>query len=180
MVELGKRIQEDNLSKEELIDRCEFANLEEKDVLQLLEILVSCFKIPNIEMAIKYLADIGVIIKESVKFYDPDTGKIYGLLVFGRQDINNGIYRFMERQNVLSNMVSNCKQLQGAAFIIDERLRGLGLDKAMLYYNLPFIEKHELVWCGVDKNLKTHNYWKRLGFTEFHSDEVARFYIKLF
>lgn len=180
MVELGKRLQDDTLTKEKLLEKCKISNVEESDVLQILEILISCFKIPNMEMAIKYLADIGVILKESVKFYNPDTKKIYGLLVFGRQDVGNGIFRFSSRNPILHELFARYRQLQGAIFILDERLRGLGIDKRMLYYNYNFIQKHDFVWCGVDKDLKTHNYWKRLGFTEFHSDDVARFYMKLF
>lgn len=37
-----------------------------------------------------------------------------------------------------------------------------------------------MVWIGVEKDLKTHNYWKRLGFEEILSIDEANFYVRAF
>lgn len=48
----------------------------------------------------------------------------------------------------------------------------------MLLYNIDYINQFDLIWLGVEKSLKTDNYWKRLGFEEILDIEEAKFYIK--
>ena len=48
----------------------------------------------------------------------------------------------------------------------------------MLLYNKEYIDQFDMVWCGVDKSLKSHNYWKRLGFEEVLNIYDAIFYVK--
>lgn len=69
-------------------------------------------------------------------------------------------------------------QINGHSFVIDERLRGTKLDKKMLLYNFDYINQFDLIWLGVEKTLKTDNYWKRLGFEEILEIDEAKFYIK--
>lgn len=113
----------------------------------------------------------------SVKLIDKRDNKIYGLLIFSEYPINIGSpIEFINP--ILSSYLKNYKQLNGHSFIIDERLRGTTFDKRMLLFNMEFLEKYDLIWMGVEKSLKTHNYWKRLGFEEILDIDEAKFYIK--
>lgn len=189
------------ITRGEILRNCKVAFTRPQDIFYIVKILIDCFKIPNLETALEYLKDIKADLWHSVKYYDPRTMDIYGLLLFGKQVANDGIPWFRVNNTVLSKMIESCNQVQGAAFIIDKRVQGCGIDKKMLKFRnfrKPYTEhtkvidvfdgkekwkKEEkvpdLIWCGVNKDLKTHNYWKRLGFTEFYSDNVARFYLKM-
>ena len=113
----------------------------------------------------------------SVKLIDKRDGKIYGLLIFSEYNISNGS-PLREFNYDLWQYFYNVKQINGHSFVIDERLRGTKLDKKMLLYNMDYITQFDLIWIGVEKSLKTDNYWKRLGFEEILDIEEAKFYIK--
>ena len=80
----------------------------------------------------------------------------------------------------MCSYLTQFKQVNGFAFIIDERLRGTDVHKDMVMYNMSYLEGFDFVWCGVEKNLKSHNYWLRLGFEEIARNCDASFYIKFF
>lgn len=178
MLVINEKVCNDDLNRNQILKTCKIDYTSASDLLQILRILIKCFKIPNLTLALQYLIDINVDLKRSVKYYDPLTKEIYGLLLFGEQSTKNGIPYFSFKQPILSEMLNTCRQIQGAAFIIDERVQGSGIDKKMLKFrNLK--ETKEMVWCGVNKSLNTHNYWERLGFTNFYEDDVVKFYLKL-
>lgn len=78
----------------------------------------------------------------------------------------------------MSCYLDTYKQLNGFCFIIDERLRGCGLDKKMLLHNIEYVNNYDVVWLAVDNLLNTNKYWERIGFEElFHTIE-AKYYIK--
>ena len=69
-------------------------------------------------------------------------------------------------------------QINGHSFIIDERLRGTSIHKKMLMFNYEYLKQFDIIWCAVEKDLKSHSYWKHLGFEEILSIDEAKFYIK--
>ena len=78
----------------------------------------------------------------------------------------------------LTQYFEDFKQVNGHSFIIDERLRGTNLDKKMLLFNLEFLAtNYDFIWCGVEIDLKSHNYWQRLGFVEVFTIPEATFYL---
>lgn len=180
MLELAKRVQDDIYTRDELLDRCCLETVKEKDIIQVAAIMHTCFKIPTTLESLKYLIDYQINLDLSVKCYDPETQKIYGILLFGANSIDEKIPFITHSNAVMCKALSGIKQLQGCAFILDERLRGTGIDKKMICYNKTNLsDDYDVVWCGVNKELKTHNYWKRLGFNEFHSDPYVNFYLRL-
>ena len=46
----------------------------------------------------------------------------------------------------------------------------------MLKFQKEFLDEYELIWCAVEKDLKSHGYWKRLGFKELFKIPEASFY----
>lgn len=113
----------------------------------------------------------------SVKLIDKRDNKIYGLLILSEYNISNGSPLRVFNYD-LCQYFYNIKQINGHSFVIDERLRGTKLDKKMLLYNIDYINQFDLIWLGVEKSLKTDNYWKHLGFEEILDIEEAKFYIK--
>jgi hypothetical protein len=78
----------------------------------------------------------------------------------------------------ISEYLSDFKQVNGHSFIIDERLRNSGIDKKMLHFNTEFLaENYDLIWIGVEIDLRSHKYWERLGFTEVFRIPEAVFYL---
>jgi hypothetical protein len=48
----------------------------------------------------------------------------------------------------------------------------------MLWHNIKFLsENYDLIWIGVERDLKTHEYWKRLGFVKVFEIPEAIFYL---
>jgi hypothetical protein len=78
----------------------------------------------------------------------------------------------------MADYLSQFVQVNGHSFIIDERLRGTGLDRKMLFYNIKFLMKnYDFIWAGVEIGLKSHRYWERLGFIEVFRIPEAVFYM---
>lgn len=48
----------------------------------------------------------------------------------------------------------------------------------MLFFAKNYIDTFDFVWCAVEKDLKSHDYWKKLGFKELFSIPEASFYIR--
>jgi hypothetical protein len=99
------------------------------------------------------------------------------LLIFCEFPIKIGSpISFFERG--LTEYLEGFIQVNGHSFVIDERLRGTNLDKKMLYHNIKFLsDNYDLIWIGVERDLKTHDYWKRLGFVEVFEIPEAVFYL---
>ena len=77
----------------------------------------------------------------------------------------------------MANYLQQYTQINGHSFIIDERLRGKGIDKKMLGYCKDYIKTFDFAWCAVEKDLKSHNYWKKIGFDKVFSNSDASFYV---
>jgi hypothetical protein len=45
-------------------------------------------------------------------------------------------------------------------------------------FNYEYLKQFDIIWCAVEKDLKSHSYWKHLGFEEILSIDEAKFYIK--
>jgi hypothetical protein len=69
-------------------------------------------------------------------------------------------------------------QLNGFLFILDPRLRGERIDMEMLLFNKEYWNTFDLIWCAVDVNYNTHNYWKQVGFNEIDAIPQATFYVR--
>lgn len=177
MLKIKNRLNESKVSREELIKNCKICKTTANDLQEIVRIMSECFKIPSYYEAAYYLRNIGLDYRNSVKLVDKRTNMIYGLLLFGTNTIQKGTPIHFENP-LLNNALSSLKQVNGIAFILDERLRGMHFDMKMLYYNIDYLKQYDVVWCGVDSSLKSHNYWKRLGFSEFLTTPNVQFYLK--
>lgn len=169
---------DNNLTQKEILERCIVDYTDEYDALDVAKILHNNFKIPSYDEALKYMTNINADLENSVKFFDPETGEVYGLLLVADNDIKNGIPHI---DPIISGLFRSLKQKEGVAFILDKRIRGMGIDRCMMqtYKDSDDYQEQDLMWCGVQHELKSHNYWLKNGFINFYSDFMAEFYFKL-
>ena len=177
MIDVCDYLHDDNKTKEDLLNHVKIVKTTYEDAYDIITILNSCFGVRSKEEALQQLLYSKADLDNSVKVIDERDGKIYGILILSEYPIEVGspIRHF---NYDLANHLSRYKQLNGHSFILDERLRGTTIHKKMLLFNKEFIDKYDIVWCAVEKSLKSHNYWKHLGFEEILDIDEAKFYIK--
>ena len=167
----------DNKTKEELIDNIAIARIEYNDILDVLFILQKTFHIPTRDEAFNQIYSMSADLPNSVKVFDKRDNKIYGILIFACPDITRAT-PILNINNTLGSYLKNKNMVNGFAFVLDKRLRGTTLDKQMLMFNKLFLSKYDYIWCGVERELLTDNYWKRLGFKELINTPQATFYLR--
>lgn len=175
MIDLCNRLVNNTLTREELLPNMEIVSTSYNDAPILTELLYKCFNLSSQEIALRQLLYSNAQLDKSVKVIDKRNGDIYGFLIFSIFPIHVGspILHFNAR---LGGFLIQFNQINGHSFILDERLRGTGIDKKMLFYQKEYLEKFELIWIAVERDLKTHSYWKRLGFKELFNIPEATFY----
>lgn len=177
MIDLCNRLVDNGLSKEELLENVEIVGTSYQDAPKLTELLAKCFNLPSQEVALRQLIYSNAQLDNSVKLVDKRNGDIYGFLIFSIFPINVGS-PLMHINAKLGGFLIQYKQINGHSFIIDERLRGTGLDKKMLLFQKEFLDKFDLIWCAVEKSLKSLPYWHKLGFIDIFITYEATFLIK--
>lgn len=179
MLQSCGKLHNNNLTKEELLPYIKIEKTSFKDAPQILKILMlSGFGIRSEEEVLRQLLYSNADLNNSVKLIDQRTNEIYGLLIFSKYTLRQGSPLPLISPK-LTSILDDYTQVNGFAFVIDERLRGTKLDKEMLEYNKEFLHDFDFIWCAVERELKSHNYWKRLGFYEIASIPDAMFYIRL-
>ena len=164
-------------TKESLLENVIIEKTCEKDFEQICELISNEFNLSGPDEARFQLLSSHVLIDESVKLCDKDTGEIYGILMFCDFPIGIGS-PIQVVKPYIHDFLKQFKQVNGHSFIIDKKLRGTNLDKQMLDHNLDYLTEHyDFIWCGVGKDLKTHDYWKRMGFVETLTIDEATFYV---
>ena len=175
MIDLCNRLVDNDLSREELLPRIIVTKTTLDDAKTLIQLLAKCVGLTSEEEAYMQLTHSNVLLTESAKAIDVETGDIYGFLLLCDYPITDGSpIRFMSPR--VSWMLSMPSQINGHSFIIDERLRNTGLDKKMLDLLREYISQYDMIWCAVEKDLKSHNYWQRLGFRKLFGIDEATFY----
>ena len=175
-IDLYNRLVDNDLSREDLLENIIVCNVNRNDIAKIIEILSKSFGMGGEYEAFFQIVNSNMDLDNSVKAIDKRDGKIYGLLMFAHYDVADGSPLRMLNPTFCTYL-SQYSQINGHSFIIDERLRGTGLDKKMLYYNTDFLKSGDFIWCGVEKDLKSHEYWKKLGFVEMCRIPDASFYI---
>ncbi len=167
---------EDNKKIDELIQNCIVTSTTYSDVFEIVKILSKSFNINSKQEVVRQLLYSKADLDNSVKIIDKRDNKIYGLLIFSEFNINEGS-PILLNNNELGKYLSNYTQINGYSFIIDKRLRNTSFDKLMLDYCKDFVNEFDFIWCGVEKKLKSHNYWQRLGFVNILKTNDADFYV---
>ena len=175
MIDLCNTLVDNDLTREELLPHIKVVSTTDKDAPKLTELLAKCFNLPSEEVALRQLLYSNAQLDNSVKVIDERNGDIYGFLIFCSYPLIVGspIEHINKR---LSGFLDAFKQINGHSFILDKRLRGVGIDKQMLFLQKEYLEKYDLIWLAVEYSLKTNNYWKRLGFKELFKIPDATFY----
>ena len=176
-IDLCNKLVDNDLTKNDLLEKVEIRKTSKEDLDQICKTLAKAFDLSSEGEALMQLTQSNAILDESIKLVDKETNEIYGLLIFCECPIKIGSpISFFE--SGLTQYFEDFKQVNGHSFIIDERLRGTNLDKKMLLFNLEFLAaNYDFIWCGVEIDLKSHNYWQRLGFVEVFRIPEAIFYL---
>jgi len=175
MIDLCNKLIDNELTREELLERVEIRKTCQNDLMQICETLAKAFNLESYAEALWQLENSKVCLNDSIKLVDKETNEIYGLLIFTEYPIMMGSPIQMVESG-LCEYLSGYEQINGHSFIIDERLRNSGLDKKMLYFNIDFLtENCDFIWIGVEKSLKSLPYWHRLGFIDIFIIEEATF-----
>jgi hypothetical protein len=177
MIDLCNKLVDNDLTKKDLLEKVEIQKTKKDDLEQICKTLAKAFDLSSDAEALQQLTQSNALLDESIKLVDKENGDIYGLLMFCENPIKVGSpISFLE--SGLTEYLDAYTQVNGHSFIIDERLRGTHLDKKMLWHNIKFLsENYDLIWIGVERDLKTHEYWKRLGFVEVFEIPEAIFYL---
>ena len=177
MIDLCNKLINNELTREELLEKVEIQKTTKNDLDQICKTLAKAFDLSSNREAYQQLMQSNVLLDESIKLVDKENGDIYGLLMFCEYPIHIGSPIMIECP-LLAQYLGQFKQVNGHSFIIDERLRGTNLDKKMLYHNLDFFSKnYDLIWIGVEESLTTKKYWERLGFVKVFEIPQADFYL---
>lgn len=171
-------LQDDEKTKEELLQNAEVTLCTYKDTSDILDILKKAFKVRTRTDAFMQLVRSNADLENSVKIIDKRDGKIYGILIFCNNPICQGSPIGFTKYAPIALYLSHFKILNGHSFVIDSRLRNTKLDIEMLMFNSGYTQNYDYIWCGVEKDLRSHSYWKRLGFMELFSIPEASFYIR--
>lgn len=170
------QLYNDNKSRADLLENIEICKCTFEDAWQILHVLKNGFNIKSEQEALRQLLYTNAQLNESVKVIDKRDGVIYGVLIFSLYPMSQGSPIFMDNIAIARHL-QKYKQINGFAFIIDERLRGTDVHKRMLEYNKEYLDSFDFIWCAVDNDLKSHKYWERLGFTNVLNINEASFYI---
>lgn len=175
MIDLCNRLVDNNLEREEILKNIVITGTTYEDAPILTELLAKCFGLYNQEFALRQLLFSNAQLDNSVKAIDKRNGDIYGFLILSKFPIHLGS-PIMHLNAKLAGFLIQFSQINGHSFIIDERLRGTGIDKKMLKCQKDFLDEFEMIWCAVEESLGTDNYWKRLGFKELFRIPEATFF----
>ena len=168
-------LQDNNLTREELLDKVSLSYMDYCDIPQLASLMVKAFGVDTMCFAFEQLIRTRVVMEKSVKVFDPETDEIYGFLVLSNFKINEGSPIKFE-EFALDEFLNGFSQIHGYAFVLDKRLRNTGYDKRMLSMVDYFINSFDFCWLAVDSDLRSNAYWKKLGFKEIFSIPEATFY----
>lgn len=175
MIDLCNRLVDNDLEREEILKNIVVTGTTYEDAPILTELLAKCFGLYDQEFALRQLLFSNAQLDNSVKAIDKRNGDIYGFLILSKFPIHIGS-PIMHLNAKLAGFLIQFSQINGHSFIIDERLRGTGIDKKMLRYQKEFLDGFEMIWCAVEESLGTDNYWKRLGFKEIFRIPEATFF----
>ena len=171
---------DDNKTKEELLENISYSNIDTDDFDNVSEILYKVLPIPSLNDAKEQLINSKADFSKSIKCFDKRDNVIYGVLIFSNYHIIDGSP--LPSINIaLANLLIDMNCINGFAFVLDKRLRGTNIHKKMIDLSINYISNnYDFIWCGVEKNLKSHHYWQKMGFIKLFDIEEASFYIHFF
>ena len=177
MIDLCNRLVDNDLEREEILKNIVITGTTYEDAPILTELLAKCFGLYDQEFALRQLLFSNAQLDNSVKAIDKRNGDIYGFLILSKFPIHIGS-PIMHLNAKLAGFLIQFSQINGHSFIIDERLRGTGIDKKMLRYQKDFLDEFEMIWCAVEKSLKSVSYWHKLGFIDIFITDEATFLVR--
>jgi hypothetical protein len=151
MIDLCNKLVDNELVKEDLLPNIEVVSMTYDDAPMITKLLAKCFNLPSEMEALAQLLYSNAQLDKSVKAIDKRNGDIYGFLIFSIFPIHVGSPIFHVSPK-LGGFLVQFKQLNGHSFILDERLRGTGIDKKMLFHQREYLNEYELIWIAVERD----------------------------
>lgn len=175
-LDLCNRFGNLEMGADELLENIVVTNTCEDDIPQIIEFVARSWGMSGNFEAFLQIVHSNMNLQKSVKVIDKRDGQIYGLLLLSNYPITEGSPIMMINPQ-LGRFLSQFSQVNGHSIIIDERLRNRGIDRKMLAMVQDWIKDFDFTWCAVEKDLKSHAYWKKKGFKKLFSIPDATFYI---
>lgn len=114
--------------------------------------------------------------KLSVKAMD-DRGEVIGLLNMSDYRIEQETRQILLDAPELLARLNRLRYTAVFSFIVEEHYRGTPLNYDMIMSILPEVKaQYDFIFIPVMHHLKTHDYWKRWGATEFYRDNECVYY----
>lgn len=176
MIQVKNIIHEDGKSKEELLNNYQIKKTEIGDLIGIFNIVKNCMGSP-FESVLDFFEKQQIKLTSSLKVIDNRDNKIYGLLLFSNMKIQGNTP--LHPNTYLYKATNNCIQENGFLLLLDDRLRNNHIDNElfkMAIEDYKLLEEIDFLWCGVDRKLKSHNYWLKRGFYKLFEDCQTVFY----
>lgn len=176
MIQVKNIIHEDGKSRKELLNNCQIKKTEIGDLIGIFNIVKDCIGSP-FESVLDFFDRQQIKLTSSLKVVDKRDGKIYGLLLFSNMRIQGNTP--LHLNTYLYKATNNCIQENGFLLLLDDRLRNNHIDNELFKIAIEdykLLEEIDFLWCGVDKGLKSHNYWLKRGFYKLFEDCQTVFY----
>lgn len=126
LINTAGRLNDSPYTKEEIMPFLEIRKTSLNDAFGMCETLKKGFDLPRIEEAIMQLVHSNVLLNECVLLVDKRNGDVYGQLIFCEYPIDQGSPIMIQNKEV-GEFLKGFKQVNGHSFILDERLRRIGL-----------------------------------------------------
>lgn len=153
------------------ISKIKIENILDNDYEEVLDIMSEEFDFLSREEVAEAIDDVNYSI--SLKAVNQEN-KIVGILLFENTDINSFLKRVGKplHLNYSLDIFKNKKGINGTAFVINKKYRGSQLNRMFLSAARSIISGYDYVLSEVMEQLKTHNYWKHMGFKELGKFEM--------
>jgi hypothetical protein len=121
-IDLCNRLVDNELTKNELLEKVEITKTNPSDLGKICDTLSKAFGMESSDEALFQLINSRALLNESIKLVNKETGDIYGLLMFCEYPISFGS-PIMIHEKGIGEYLNGFKQVNGHSFVIDERLR---------------------------------------------------------
>lgn len=104
-------------------------------------------------------------------------GETAGFLLMSDYNIEDESATIADDEPELLADLNSLNYIAGFAFLINPKYRGTRLHYQMLRKLSDVYKNYDFIFIPVRHELRTHNYWKRMGAVYFYEDEESKYYI---
>lgn len=128
------------------------------------------------ETVMEWLTNLSMNWELSVKAVD-ENGETAGFLIMSDYNIEDETESIVNDEPELLNDLNKLKYIGGFGFVISPKYRGSSLHLKMIRDLADVYKNYDFIFIPVRHELRTHNYWKRMGAIFFYQDEESKYYL---